>query len=85
MELAYAISQDYWGQGLVPEASQAVVNYCLKEFGLKRIQARCKSENKASARVIGKIGMKFEGSLKSAIFHREKYWDMDYYAIIPSK
>jgi len=80
MELAYAIGEEYWGQGLVAEASEAVMAYCFKEFSLKRIQARCKVENKASARVMEKIGMTYEGTLKSAIFHRDKFWDMHYYA-----
>jgi len=80
MELAYAISEDQWGKGLVAEASQSVMDYCFKEFGLKRIQARCKVENQASAKVMQKIGINFEGTLKSSIFHRERYWDMHYYA-----
>lgn len=82
MEIAYAISEDYWGKGLVAEASSAVIDYCFNEFKLKRIQARCKSVNKPSARVMEKIGMTYEGTLKSAVFHREKYWDMHYYGKI---
>jgi [ribosomal protein S5]-alanine N-acetyltransferase len=80
MELAYAIGEEHWGRGFVPEASKAVMDYCFREFDLKRLQARCKSENSASARVMEKIGMTYEGTLKSAIFHRERYWDMKYYA-----
>lgn len=82
MELAYAIGEDHWGQGLVAEASQAVVDYCFKEFSVKRIQARCKTENVASARVMEKIGMSFEGTLRSSTFHRNRFWDMHYYAIV---
>jgi len=80
MELAYALSEEYWGQGLVAEASQVLMDYCFQQYSLKRIQARCKAENKASARVMEKIGMSYEGTLKAAIFHREKHWDMHYYA-----
>lgn len=80
MELAYAIGEEYWGKGLVAEASQAVIDYCFKEFSLKRIQARCKAENKPSARVMEKIGMTYEGTLKSAVLHRDRFWDMCYYA-----
>lgn len=82
MELAYALSEQHWGKGLVAEAAQTVSDYCFKEFSLKRIQARCKTENIASARVMQKIGMSFEGTLKSSIFHRDKFWDMHYYAKI---
>lgn len=80
MELAYALDEKHWGNGFVAEASQAVIDYCFKEFSLKRIQARCKIENKASARVMEKVGMTYEGTLKSAIFHRERFWNMCYYA-----
>lgn len=82
MELAYAISEEYWGQGIVPEAARAVMDFCFKAYQLNRIQARCKVENIASARVMEKIGMKFEGTLKASVFHREKLWDMHYYAIL---
>lgn len=80
MELAYAVAEEHWGKGIVAEASQAVMDYCFKEFSLKRIQARCKVENKASARVMEKVGITYEGTLKSAIFHRERFWNMSYYA-----
>ena len=82
MELAYAIAEEHWGQGFTAEASRAVMDYCFKEFGLKRIQARCKVENQASRRVMEKVGMTLEGTLKSAVFHRERYWDMHYYGKI---
>lgn len=79
MELAYAIGEDHWGHGFAAEASKAVMDYCFKEFALKKILARCKVENEASAKVMMKIGMNFEGTLRSAIFHRELHWDMHYY------
>lgn len=53
MELAYAIGEEHWGKGLVPEAASAVVE---------------------------KVGMTYEGTLKSAVFQRSRYWDMDYSA-----
>lgn len=82
MELAYALDELHWGMGLMPEACQTVMDYCFKAFAPKRIQARCKQENLASARVMQKIGMNFEGALKSTLFHRGRHWDMCYYAVV---
>lgn len=82
MELAYALDENFWGKGIAAEASIAIMDYCFKEYKLKRIQARCKSENKASAKVMEKIGMTYEGTFKAAIHHRNRYWDMHYYAKI---
>jgi ribosomal-protein-alanine N-acetyltransferase len=82
MELAFVLSDDYWGQGITAEASQAVIDYCFKLFGIERLQCRCKAENKASFRVMEKLGMSFEGVLRSAIFHRQRYWDMKYCSLL---
>lgn len=84
MELAYALAQEHWGKGLVPEASQAVMEFCFQNFGLNRIQARCKAENLASAKVMQKCNMQFEGTLRSCLFHRDRFWDMHYYAKVLS-
>lgn len=80
MELAYALSEKHWGQGIMVEAATAMMDYCFKEFKLKRIQAHYKSENTQSGRVMEKIGMLYEGNLKSAKFHRDRFWDMIVYA-----
>jgi len=80
MELAYAIGEEHWGKSLIAEASEVVMDYCFNEFKLKRIQARCKTENKASARVMEKVGMSFEGTLRSSLLHRDRFWDMHCYA-----
>jgi ribosomal-protein-alanine N-acetyltransferase len=82
MELAYAIAEPIWGKGIVAEASKAILDYCFKNLNVNRIQSRCKAENKASSRVMEKVGMTYEGTLRSAIFHRNRFWDMHYYAIL---
>lgn len=82
MELAYAIGEPYWGKGIVVEASRACINFVFRDLDVIRIQARCKSENLASARVMEKLGMKFEGTLRSAILHRNRHWDMHYYGVL---
>ncbi len=85
MELAYAISEEYWGKGFAVESANAMIRYCFNELGVERLQARCKKENKASSRVMQKLGMKYEGTLRSAVFHRGRFWDMEYYAILRSE
>ena len=82
MELAYAFAEEYWGLGLATEAAKVILNYCFASLDVERIQARCKSVNKASSRVMEKIGMKYEGTLRSSIFHRGEFLDMDYYSIL---
>ncbi len=85
MELAYAIGQKYWGQGLVVEAGQAVLKHVFAQFDVERIQCRCKIENVASARVMEKLGFQTEGILRSEVFHRNIFWNMHYTSLLRSE
>ena len=82
MELAYALAEPHWGKGIAAEASKAVINYVFSDFPAIRIQARCKAENTASRRVMEKIGMQFEGTQRSSLHHRSRYWDMHYFSVL---
>jgi ribosomal-protein-alanine N-acetyltransferase len=82
MELAYAIGENQWGKGLVVEASRAVLDYVFGAFEVGRVEARCMVQNRASARVMEKLGMKFEGTLQSSLLWRNQRWDMHHYSIL---
>lgn len=60
VEVAYTIAQEYWGQGLATEAAQAILQYGFEKLNLARLISRIDSENIASQKVAGKIGMSFE-------------------------
>lgn len=57
-ELGYAIARSCWGQGLMTEAALAAIHFGFVSLGLNRIEARCRLDNIASARVMEKCGMK---------------------------
>ena len=58
----YALNQHYWGQGYMPEALRAVFTYAFTVLGTRLIHAECERENTASARVMQKCGMAYEGT-----------------------
>ena len=66
MEIGYALSEDYWGKGLMTEACRAVIDYSFKEFDLTLIAIRTSSVNKRSQSVIDKCGFTYEGTLRRA-------------------
>src|SRR6266699_2514171 len=59
----YALTQHYWGQGYMPEALRAVFTYAFTVLGTRLIHAECERENTASARVMQKCGMAYEGTM----------------------
>jgi RimJ/RimL family protein N-acetyltransferase len=81
-ELGYVLSREHWGKGLMPEAVRAVIRFGFRRVGLNRIQARCIAENAASARVMEKAGMTYEGTLRESEFIKGAYRDMKLYSIL---
>jgi ribosomal-protein-alanine N-acetyltransferase len=81
-EIAYTLSQAYWGQGLMPEAVGAVLKFAFETLQLNRIEARCEIENVASERVMQKLGMQFEGVLRQHTQVMGKYRDLKLYSIL---
>lgn len=82
IELAYALNPTYWGQGIIVEASIALLDWGLQHYEINRIQSRCKSPNAASRRVMEKIGFIYEGTKRESLRHRQLYWDMLEYSIL---
>jgi RimJ/RimL family protein N-acetyltransferase len=50
-------------QGSMPEALQAAFTYAFTVLGIRLIHAECERENTASARVMQKYGMQYEGTM----------------------
>jgi RimJ/RimL family protein N-acetyltransferase len=60
VEVAFAFSKAFWGQGLGTEVAEALVQYGFEHLQLSRLICLIDHENLASIRVATKIGMIFE-------------------------
>ncbi len=80
--LGYWIGQPYWNQGYCTEAAKAVVQFGFDQYQLHRIHASHFSSNKASGRVMEKIGMLHEGKLRRHIKKWGRYEDLEIYGIL---
>jgi len=58
-ELGYDLLPEYWGQGYVPEAILAVLDFGFKHCGFDNIYAYPSSAHTASCRVLEKTGFRF--------------------------
>jgi len=68
-DIGYVMSRNYWNRGYTTEAANAIVNWASNLEFVYRVWAVCDVENKASARVLEKIGMQREGILRRYIVH----------------
>ena len=60
IDLGYRLLPEFWGKGIATEASHAILTYGFDKLKLKRIIAIAMKENKASIRVMEKVGMQFD-------------------------
>jgi ribosomal-protein-alanine N-acetyltransferase len=81
VELGYTIARSHWGEGYATEAAQALVRFGFEQMKLVRIEAVCLPEHSASARVLQKIGMRYEGLLRSYQIWRGTPCDLHMYAL----
>lgn len=84
-ELGYALSEEHWGKGLIAEAAKPLINYGFKHFAMERLQCRCDILNPQSSRVMEKLGMHYEGTLKASMYLKGKPRDMHMYSIVKSE
>ena len=81
-EVGFVLSREYWGRGLMSEAVRAILRFGFERMNLNRIEARCIAENAASARVMEKAGMVYEGTLRQREYIKGAYRDINLYAIL---
>lgn len=66
-EMGYALARRLWGLGLMPEAARAVTDAAFASLpDLARMQAGANARNQASIRVLQKLGMTHEGTIRHA-------------------
>jgi RimJ/RimL family protein N-acetyltransferase len=75
VELGYTLAKAYWGKGIATEVARAAVRFGFENLKLERIVAVVVPENKASWRVLERIGFIYE---KKAHYYG---FDVVYYVI----
>lgn len=80
--VGYALARAYWGRGLATEAVRDMIAFGFDRMDLNKIVARCFPENSASERVMQKLGMAYEGTLREHLFVGGRYRDLKIYSIL---
>lgn len=63
-ELGYLIADSFWGQGFATEAVEAVLKFVFEECHFHKVFAMYATMNPASGKVLRKMGMTSEGTLR---------------------
>lgn len=81
-EIGYVINREFWSQGYATEVAQLLVQFGFQHLRLRRIEATCHPDNRASARVLQKAGLTFEGLMRSHLLVDGVGRDSLLYAIV---
>lgn len=81
-EITYYIDKNYRNLGLVTEAAKAMLRFGFGSCQLEKISGICMSCNEASRRVMEKIGMQYEGTLRRELFKDGVFYDIDRLSIL---
>ena len=85
-EMGWSIARPLWGRGLTTEAALAVIEAAFGTHpGLNRIRAMADARNLASHRVIEKIGMRREGTLRQNRITRAEPVDEAWFGVLRSE
>ena len=72
-EMGYVLAKPYWSNGYMTEVVKAILSWGLGNRHYQRMHAVCDVDNLASARVMEKSGMTFEGVLRSWMKHPQQH------------
>jgi len=81
-EIGFALSRTFWNRGYATEAAKKTIEFGFNDLKLNRIEAFCDEQNRASARVLEKIGMKQEGVFRQYVYSKGSFRNMSAYAIL---
>jgi RimJ/RimL family protein N-acetyltransferase len=80
--LGYWVRRSAWGQGIATEAGSAVVEQAFHRLDLHRVEAYVATGNRASQRVVEKLGFTREGIARELEFVNGRYLDHVQYSIL---
>ena len=60
-ELSFALLRSCWGKGYMTEALRTLFGFAFDKLGVDCVVAECRPDNEASARVLQRVGMCYEG------------------------
>ncbi len=82
LEIGYVIAPNERGKGYCTEAVRLILDYLFLSRSAQRIQASTHIDNKASQRVLEKVGFQREGVMRKALFNKGSWKDGVLYSIL---
>lgn len=76
------INREYWGKGIASEALKEVISFGFETLKLIRIEGKCEANNIASEKILKKLGMTYEGTLRKEVIIKGTSRDAKVYSLL---
>ncbi|MEM7572996.1 MAG: GNAT family N-acetyltransferase [Bacteroidota bacterium] len=83
-EIGFWLLPEYWGQGYMQEAMQAIIDYSFEGLNLHRIEGYVETENTNCQRGIAKLGFKNEGTMVDCEWKNGRFISVMVFALLSS-
>jgi RimJ/RimL family protein N-acetyltransferase len=84
-EIGVWLSEKAQGQGLIMLAAQRMIEWCLRDRRMNRIEWRCVPTNKRSIAVATRLGMSRDGVLREAFPMHGVHHDIEIWSLLASE
>jgi RimJ/RimL family protein N-acetyltransferase len=81
-EIGFVFHPDHHGRGYATETARLLLRLAFEEFGLHRVIGRLEPRNEASARVLGRLGMRKEAHFVENEFVKGEWQSELVYALL---
>jgi [ribosomal protein S5]-alanine N-acetyltransferase len=81
VDLGYMLAAPEWGNGLATEIALALIDAAFYDLRAERVISTVDVNNKASIRVLEKIGMRWEAVFRKHRRAKNRWWDCHWYVL----
>ena len=84
-EVSYIVHPDRWRNGYATRMASWVIAFAFAELEMHRVEATCDPRNAASAAVLRKVGMTYEGRSREVLKIRDGWRDSEIFSILKAE
>lgn len=81
-EVGYILLPEFWKNGYASEILRAYLAFGFETLALHRVYGKCDDMNHASAHVMEKCGLRYEGTIREHVWLRDHWRSTRYYGMV---